>query len=702
MRRSLFLLAVLAAAAAAPAEAARRAPDGRVATRAAPSIAPQGPGIRSRRATRPPLPRSARRLRAAKRAAARRYRRAERRRRRPVRRARVTVLSGLNQDGRSMAGRTPPDATGAIGPAHYVEMTNEGIDVFDRSTLAPASGATLASFAGVPATVGVGDPQVQWDAVSGRWYYLAYVDDGTTNRLAFGWSLSSDPSDLGAGDPADPGAGGWCKLLLPTGSLFPDYPKLGHDDARLVFGVNGFRDVDGDGEEDFVTAQLFTVPKPTADAPCTAPTAFAFGSEQSPLLTASGRKAFAPIPANTFDSSAVTYVVADDQLAGQIMTWHVAGPATNPTLAADGGPGVGPWSVPGNAVQPGTTRLLDTLDGRLTQAVSLADPRAGGQRAVWTQHTVDGAGGRSAVRWYELLPAAGQLRQAGTVSDPASFVFNAAISPAANGEDAAIDYNVSGATQLPAVRARARKATAPLGSLGPELGIVTSGSPYDDGLVNRSCGTGVCRWGDYAGASPDPLNPTVVWGSSQYSGGATWRSRNFALSIEPGPLARVTAAPAPALTGDTVTFDSSPSVAESGAPIVDRRWDLDGDGAFELSTGQTATASRSYSAPGTYVTRLRVADSNGDESEAAVSVPVSERPPDSAPPPPPPPATPQQPSASCVAARRKRDQLARAVRGARRKLSRTRDRRARRRLARILSDRRARYRRARARVLLRC
>jgi hypothetical protein len=40
-----------------------------------------------------------------------------------------------------------------------------------------------------------------------------------------------------------------------------------------------------------------------------------------------------------------------------------------------------------------------------------------------------------------------------------------------------------------------------------------------------------CRWGDYAGASPDPNDQQAIWGSNQLNGPTTtnpaWRTRNF-------------------------------------------------------------------------------------------------------------------------------------------------------------------------------
>jgi len=95
----------------------------------------------------------------------------------------------------------------------------------------------------------------------------------------------------------------------------------------------------------------------------------------------------------------------DSTLAPQskVMVWHMES-HPNPVLVADGDVSVGTFAIPASAPQPGTGYLLDTLDGRLTQAVAHFDPVAGAE-TFWTQQTIAGPGGRSAVRWYEFAPA---------------------------------------------------------------------------------------------------------------------------------------------------------------------------------------------------------------------------------------------------------------------------------------------------------
>src|SRR5439155_1019246 len=73
---------------------------------------------------------------------------------------------------------------------------------------------------------------------------------------------------------------------------------------------------------------------------------------------------------------------------------------------------------------------LDTLDGRMTHAVSGIDPLHSNKTAVWVAHSVLGGAGAQ-VNWYEINPMPikrPSLFQSGTVSDANLYVFNPGIS----------------------------------------------------------------------------------------------------------------------------------------------------------------------------------------------------------------------------------------------------------------------------------
>jgi hypothetical protein len=462
------------------------------------------------------------------------------------------LFNNLNSPGLNQLTVTPPDSTGAIGPNHYVEMVNQEIGVYDRS-LNLISSTDNGTFTGAGAGLSVTDPQIQYDPQSGHWLYAALGVAQGANMLIFGWSKTSDPSDL---------TNGWCRFGTARGKFLDDYPKLGHDNNFISIGTNVYDDTNAPNYT-FITANIFVITKPQAgDTSCSVNTVLYVADATNPLHNADGSTAFTPVPANTVDSSAVGYIVAahspvdgTGSSAPKIMVWHWASVGGTPSLVSDGDVGVSSFDIPAPVPQPGTAFTLDSLDARLTQAVAVNDPAAGGAKGIWTQHTVAGPGGRSVVRWYEILGGAPPiLRQQGDVGSPTDFVFNGAISPSIGGGSAAVFYNRGGAATLPVIAAQTRTSSTALGTLDPGELVIGQSSAAD---LDFSCGSGSppapCRWGDYAGASPDPQNDGVVWGSSQVTGScfifcgffAQWQTQNFAVVAS-------TAAP-PVLTSITVT-----------------------------------------------------------------------------------------------------------------------------------------------------
>lgn len=536
---------------------------------------------------------------------------------------RTAVFGGLNLVGLNDTSGSPPDATGAIGSDHYVEIINSQIGVFDRGSLALLAQASLPTFVG--SSAGVCDPQIQWDPQGQRWFYVALNCDlsPSPNQLFLGWSRSANPTDLTSA--------GWCRFTRNTGSLLYDYPKLGHDDSHLLVGANGF-DVDT-----FITAVILAVPKPAPGAtscPASLPSPTVFGSSGSPLRTPDGDLASTPVPANTSDASTTGYVVAADDptvpplTRNQLTVWRVGGTATSPTLDAGRTVLVSNYTIPDNVPEPGPDGLtLDSLDGRLTQAVAHADPSAQGAEAIWTQHTVNGPQGRSVVRWYELLGADASLRQEGTVSPAGLYAFNGAISPTAGGSSAVINFNTGSASALVQLRAQSRNAGTPLGAMGGE---VLLGQSQDIDADFSCTPPAPCRWGDYAGASPDPVQSNVVWGSSQLNGPApsspgdpSWITRNFAVQASVPPAAIFSVDTAGPVSGQQISFTSSS--ADPDSPIAAQAWDFDGDGSFSDAAGPVAI--HAFPRPGAYPVSLRVIDSEGAVSVASRTVTVGDRPP---------------------------------------------------------------------------
>jgi hypothetical protein len=566
--------------------------------------------------------------------------------------SRAVLLDGLDSPGMSAeesAGFvTPPDTTGAIGPGNYVEFVNgTGISAYDRSLDSVSGPVELGEFIGFPSDF-VFDPQIQWDESWGRWIYA--MDDieeesgEVTNYLAFGWSKTADPSNLTTEFSEEGLGAGWCEYFLETGSQFDDYPKLGHGNSGITIGTNVF----DDESFEFLTSHIWSIAKPANPASCpvlTAGSIGVFGSEGEPLETEDGDRVSTPVPANTADSSPNSYVVAADYPEEgpqhQIMAWHVRGAGESAELVEDGNMEVGAYDFPANVPQPGTSEEIDSMDTRLTNAVAVTDPEVG-EEAVWTQHTVDGPGGRSAVGWYELLPGTQTVRQEGTISDPAQFVFNAAISPAAEGDSAAIDFNLASASLTPTMHAESRDMQTPLGEMEGDVLLGTSAGH----AVDSSCNTAAeepCRWGDYAGASPDPLEPGVVWGSNQglaapSSNDARWTTRNFALRTDVrAPVAPTIAATDPASPAN----DNNPKVrggAEARSTVrIYESADCSGPLAAQGSAAAFASPGLSAAVADNQTVQFTATatDAAGNTSPCSASIAYTESTPPPVPPPPP-------------------------------------------------------------------
>jgi virginiamycin B lyase len=407
---------------------------------------------------------------------------------------------GVSIPGQHDLDTTPPDPTGSMGPNSYIQMINIRIAIYGRS-------GSLIAEAPIEQLVGGNhwhytDPQVLWDPHTQRFYYLIW--DWTSATFRWGFSKTDDPRTL---DDAS-----FCNYISGFGySPFdaPDYPKLGQTKDFLLIGVNYFHNF-----VEWRGGNLLWIQKPRGSGEVTDCPENVFPTGKFRLVTQDGFLVDAPIPAQQIDPSHTGHVVGipftftgdADNIA--VFTVRRNKTTGRPILAPPRLLPVEPYGIPPYAEQcdEGKT-LLDTLDGRLTRAVSAVDPSTG-KVAVWTAHSVPGGGG-SEVRWYEITPQRGDpiLTDFGVASDPSLYVWNGAISSdrtvgpdgKAHGDSMVLGFSTASASDCPAVQMVSK-----VGS-GPQSGFVmVKQSPGP--LLDFSC-VPICRWGDYGGAAPDPAAP---------------------------------------------------------------------------------------------------------------------------------------------------------------------------------------------------
>src|SRR6266542_2591824 len=131
--------------------------------------------------------------------------------------------TALNFDGIPFPGVAcncaPPDTNGEVGSTQYVQIVNEGFQVFDKSTgasvLGPSGISTIwTGFGGVCENNGEGDPIVLYDQIANRWIISQFAGMSSPTDECVAVSTTSDAT------------GSYNRYGFHLGNNFFDYPKL--------------------------------------------------------------------------------------------------------------------------------------------------------------------------------------------------------------------------------------------------------------------------------------------------------------------------------------------------------------------------------------------------------------------------------------------------------------------------------------------
>jgi hypothetical protein len=131
----------------------------------------------------------------------------------------------------------PPDTNGAVGVNQFVEIVNQGYQVFDKATgvsvLGPTDiAAVWTGFGGVCETSGEGDPVMLYDHIANRWLISQFAGSGVPTDECIAVSTTVDAT------------GTYNRYGFHLGSNFFDYPKIavwpdGYYQANNVFNSSG-------------------------------------------------------------------------------------------------------------------------------------------------------------------------------------------------------------------------------------------------------------------------------------------------------------------------------------------------------------------------------------------------------------------------------------------------------------------------------
>ena len=410
----------------------------------------------------------------------------------------------------------PPDTNGEVGATQYVQMVNEGYQVFDKTTgasiLGPNSiGSIWTGMGGVCQTSGQGDPVVVYDQIANRWLISQFANGLHDECIA----VSTTNDATGTYNRYD--------FHLGSSNLF-DYPKIGVWPDGYYMSMNLFNS----SGTAYFGPQVFAFDRAAMIAGNTATmiTFPALGATFPPILPADLDGSTLP-PAGAPNS----FVLLPDTGTYRVYHFHAdfANP-TNSTFSLFGSspaagytelcpatrdciPALGA-STPGNKMDGIADRLMFRLGYR----------NIGGHESMVGNFTVStgGSTGPAGIRWFELRGVtAGPVTtfQESTYGPDSTNRWMGSI--AMNGQgDMALGFSASDATIHPQIRYTGRLGTDPINTLPQGEAHLFDGNGSQTGTSNR--------WGDYSDMTVDPVDDCTFWYTQEYYDTVSafnWRTR---------------------------------------------------------------------------------------------------------------------------------------------------------------------------------
>jgi hypothetical protein len=459
----------------------------------------------------------------------------------------------------------PPDTVGEVGQTQYVQMVNEGIQVFNKSTGASVFGPVGIStiwngFGGVCQNNGSGDPVVLYDQLANRWVVTQFAGVSVPTDECIAVSTTNDAS------------GSYFRYAFHLGSNFFDYPHLSVWPDGYYMSMNVFN----------AAGSAFLGPQP-----------FAF--DRAKMLL--GQPATFVSTGVTGGASEDTYLPAD--LDGTALP-PVGAPATFVSVPFSGTykvrhfhadfttPANTTFTLFANPASAGFTELCPTsrscvpqsgqtgtgkLDGIGDRLMYRLTTRfIGGHESTVGNFTVS-SGGVAGIRWFELRNVTSgpvTVFQQSTYQPDTTWRWmgSAAMDQSGN---IALGFSASSASIFPQIRYAARLATDPINTMAQGEATMHAGTGSQSGTGNR--------WGDYSALTIDPVDDCTFWYTQEYyqtSGQYNWRTRigSFKLATcgggpSPTPTATATAtATATSTSTPTATATSTPTGTPTFTPTA--------------------------------------------------------------------------------------------------------------------------------------
>jgi hypothetical protein len=438
----------------------------------------------------------------------------------------------------------PPDTNGEVGLDQYVQIVNQGFQVFDKSTgnsiFGPVDiGSLWTDFGGPCEFAGRGDPVVLYDQLANRWVITQFAVTTTVTDECIAVSTSSDAT------------GTYALYGFHLGEDFFDYPKFGVWPDAYYMGMNVFN----------ASGTAFLGPQP-----------FAF--DRAAMLAGDPATFVTFRDPSFFNPSSDQFMPADlDGLVGP--------PADSPNPFVS--TGVNPtwplyrfhvdFAVPANStftlggtLTPAPFTVLfslvpqlggDGLDSLADRGMFRSAYRNFGDHEALVGNMTVASGGVAGVRWFEVnnvTSGSPSFVQQSTYQPDDTWRWMGSAAMDHSG-DLAVGFSASSATINPQIRYAGRLAGDPPNTLAQGEATLFNGTGSQLDTFSR--------WGDYSDMTVDPVDDCTFWYTQEYY--ETTSSFNWRTRIGNFKFPTCTALPTGTLEG-TVT-DSSNGNPIAGADI---------------------------------------------------------------------------------------------------------------------------------------
>ena len=439
----------------------------------------------------------------------------------------------------------PPDTNGEVGATQYVQIVNEGYQVFAKATgssvFGPASIESVWSgFGGVCQTSGEGDPVMLYDQIANRWLISEFANGLHDECIAV--STSSDAT------------GTWARYdyHLSSSNLL-DYPKLAVWPDAYYMSMNTFNSSGTAylGPQPFA----FDRTKMLAGDPTAAVIAMTALSSSNPPMLPSDLDGSTLPPTNAPNS----FLLWPNTGTYRIYHFSVGIPfGTSPTFTLFGTSPAASFTqlCPGNRncvphLGGTSSDKLDAIGDRLM--FRLAYRNFGDHESAVGNFTVSSAG-VAGIRWFELRGVtAGPITtyQESTYQPDTTWRWMGSIAMDNQG-NMALGYSASSSSIYPQIRYTGRLVSDPLNTMPQGEAHLFDGTGAQTGTSNR--------WGDYSDMTIDPVDDQTFWYTQEYYASTSsfnWRTRigNFKLASAGGGINLISAVSRLTHGGGVGTFD---------------------------------------------------------------------------------------------------------------------------------------------------